>query len=184
MEAQNTKGVIFLGDAGVGKTTIIHKQRNETVDPAATISTDSFPITVNGVDLLLYDTAGQERFRSTATFFYNKASVAVVVYDVNNLQSFQDLDYWINSLHDYIDQIKLILVGNKTDLAQSFDTEEIKKLAEQNNCTYVLTSAKTGAGIEDLFNLIAESASEVNASIRTEDTIDLNQDSNKKNNCC
>lgn len=184
MEDNHSIGVIFLGDTAVGKTTILHKLCNEDIDPVPTISPGTFSLNADGVNLLLYDTAGQERFRSTATFFYNKASIALVVFDISNHQTFQNLDYWISSLHDYMDQLKLILIGNKIDLVQDFDPEKIKKLADDLDCTYVLTSATTGTGINDLFNLVADLASNIKSSVNLDSSIDINQDPDKKSGCC
>lgn len=184
MEEQIPIGVLFLGDASVGKTTIIHKQCNGTTDPVPTISTASFPVNFEGTKFVIFDTAGQERFRSASTFFYHKASIAVIIFDVSNIQSFQNLDYWINSLHDYIDQLKLIIVGNKIDLGQSFELENIKNYAEDLNCPYILTSATSGAGVNELFHLIAQIASSINTSIETDGSLEMENDSQKNSSCC
>lgn len=184
MEAKAPITVLFLGDASVGKTSIIHTKFHENIDPVPTINTASFTTNVNGVSLLLYDTAGQERFHSTTTFFYRQASIAVIVFDVSNIQSFENLDYWINSLHDYIGNLKIILVGNKVDVGQSFEKERIKEFADRLNCEYVFTSALTGDGIDELFNTIAETSSNINIPVSTDDSIGIVCDSKKKPTCC
>lgn len=116
-------------------------------------------LTDKTVRLQLWDTAGQERFRSLIPAYIRDSSVAVVVYDVTNMESFQQIDKWVNDVrNERGDRVFVFLVGNKVDLGDSrqVTTELGEKKAEEMGTYFIETSAKMGLNIKVLFKRITE----------------------------
>ena len=112
------------------------------------------------IKLHIWDTSGQDRFRSMTNLYYRDAQVAILTYDVTNEQSLDSLNYWLNELNDKVDQenMLLCLAGNKCDVDSSekkVSVSQGKKFAEEHNMIFYETSAKTGAGVKELFQAIA-----------------------------
>ena len=112
------------------------------------------------IKLHIWDTSGQDRFRSMTNLYYRDAQVAILTYDVTNEESLEGLNYWLNELNDKveIDDMILCLVGNKNDVDASkkvVSTSKGKAFAEEHNMIFFETSAKTGAGVKELFQAIA-----------------------------
>ncbi len=112
------------------------------------------------IKLHIWDTSGQDRFRSMTNLYYRDAQVAILTYDVTNEESFEGLNYWLNELSEKVerDSMLLCLVGNKNDVEASkktVPTSKGKAFAEENNMIFFETSAKTGAGVKELFQTIA-----------------------------
>ncbi|CAH8599690.1 unnamed protein product [Schistosoma turkestanicum] len=111
------------------------------------------------VRLQLWDTAGQERFRSLIPSYIKDSSVAIVVYDVTNRESFTKADEWIKEIRSERSSNTLIfLVGNKVDLEDErvITTEEAAEKAEKENLFFIETSAKTDFQIKKLFDEVVE----------------------------
>jgi small GTP-binding protein len=158
--------VVLVGDTKVGKSCILSRFVQGTFDRSmpATIGAaflTKVVTTGNGpVRLQLWDTAGQEKFRSLAPMYYRSSAVAVLVYDVTNKGSLQGLEDWQAEIGDKAPHnIKLIVIGNKTDMAddrtvpRATGEELAKKLGAVH---YTETSALTGDGVNEVFNFIAE----------------------------
>lgn len=110
------------------------------------------------VRLQLWDTAGQERFRSLIPSYIRDSSVAVVVYDVTNRQSFINTQKWIDDVRaERGEAVIIVLVGNKTDLndKRQVSVEEGEKKAKEHNTIFIETSAKAGQNVKSLFRKIA-----------------------------
>ncbi|CAN1224790.1 Ras-related protein RABH1e [Linum perenne] len=144
--------LVFLGDQSVGKTSIITRFMYDKFDTTyqATIGIDFLSKTMyledRTVRLQLWDTAGQERFRSLIPSYIRDSSVAVVVYDVANRQSFLNTSKWIEEVRtERGSDVIIVLVGNKTDLVDKSET-----------------SAKAGFNIKTL------------SSTKQEDMVDVN----------
>ena len=106
------------------------------------------------IHLLLYDTAGQEKFRSLIPMYTRDSNIILLVYEINNKDSFIHLPDWLNDLSNVNkDDVIFALVGNKIDLEEKREvsTEEGKSYAEQNGFIFHEVSAKTGDGFSDLF---------------------------------
>lgn len=156
--------LVFLGDQSVGKTSIITRFMYDTFDTSyqATIGID-FLTKVMYLDdrtirLQLWDTAGQERFRSLIPSYIRDSSVAVVVFDITSVKSFNEASKWIEDVKaQREDNVILFLVGNKTDLAsqRQVSVEEAEKKAADYNMTYIETSAKLGHNVKTLFKRVA-----------------------------
>ena len=148
---------VFLGDQSVGKTSIITRFMYDKFDTTyqATIGIDFISKTMyledRTVRLQLWDTAGQERFRSLIPSYIRDSSVAVVVYDVTNRQSFLNTARWIEEVRSERGaDVIIVLVGNKTDLVdkRQVSIEEGDGKAREFNVMFIETSAKAGFNIK------------------------------------
>ena len=108
--------------------------------------------------LQLWDTAGQERFRTIGTMYYRGAHGTMIVYDITDAKSFQAVEHWYHEVkkHMHLD-VPILLVGNKADLAdlREVTTSEGKALAARLDMHFLETSAKTAAGVQEAFWVIA-----------------------------
>eukprot|EP01063_Lacrimia_lanifica_P020117 TRINITY_DN27477_c0_g1_i1.p1 TRINITY_DN27477_c0_g1~~TRINITY_DN27477_c0_g1_i1.p1 ORF type:complete len:247 (+),score=58.59 TRINITY_DN27477_c0_g1_i1:60-743(+) len=157
--------LVVCGDTHVGKTSIITRFIYDTFDKQyqATIGIDFLCKTMyledRTVRLQVWDTAGQERFRGLIPAYIRGSSVAVVVYDVCERQSFINSEKWIDEVRAERqgDDVLIVLVGNKTDKGEarviSIDEGEAK--AKELNVMFIETSAKTGYNIKSLFRKVA-----------------------------
>ena len=159
--------ICLLGDVSVGKTSIASRFCKNTFN-------ENYINTIGGayqqqnivlnngakMKLHIWDTSGQDRFRSMTNLYYRDAQVAILTYDVTNEQSLESLNYWLQELNDKVDQdnMLLCLAGNKNDVDPSekkVPTSKGKQFAEEHNMVFYETSAKTGAGVKELFQTIA-----------------------------
>ncbi|KAH1165432.1 hypothetical protein KIL84_022991 [Mauremys mutica] len=156
--------LVFLGEQSVGKTSLITRFMYDSFDNTyqATIGIDFLSKTMyledRTVRLQLWDTAGQERFRSLIPSYIRDSTIAVVVYDITNLNSFQQTSKWIDDVRtERGSDVIIMLVGNKTDLAdkRQITTEEGEQRAKELNVMFIETSAKTGYNVKQLFRRVA-----------------------------
>ena len=107
------------------------------------------------IRIQIWDTAGQEAFRSITRSYYKNSTCALIVYDITSRKSFEDITIWLKECKDmcYKD-ILILLIGNKNDLEgrRAVSTEEGKKFAEDNQLLFFETSAKDGYNIQEVFN--------------------------------
>ena len=152
--------LIFLGDQGVGKSCILNRFMNNTFteEYQATIGLDfqskNVQIDNQDVHLLLYDTAGQEKFRSLIPMYTRDANIILLVYEVTSKDSFLHLNHWLNDLTTVKkDEVIFVVVGNKTDLEDKREVsrEEGEQFAKDNDYLFAEVSAKNGKGFQDLF---------------------------------
>ncbi|RLV89604.1 hypothetical protein DV515_00014782 [Chloebia gouldiae] len=118
-------------------------------------------LTVDGVKvkLQIWDTAGQERFRSVTHAYYRDAHALLLLYDVTNKASFDNIQAWLTEIHEYAQQdVVLMLLGNKVDSAQDrvVKREDGEKLAKEYGVPFMETSAKSGLNVELAFTAIAK----------------------------
>ncbi|XP_051639680.1 ras-related protein Rab-6A-like isoform X3 [Manacus candei] len=126
--------------------------------PPVTLPWLSLSLAPQQVRLQLWDTAGQERFRSLIPSYIRDSTIAVVVYDITNLNSFQQTSKWIDDVRtERGSDVIIMLVGNKTDLAdkRQITTEEGEQRAKELNVMFIETSAKTGYNVKQLFRRVA-----------------------------
>ena len=167
MEPESIK-VVLLGEAGVGKTCII-KQFTENkfdINVISSLSAQFVSKTIEYTDFGkalkfdIWDTVGQERFRSIAKIFYKDAHVVILVYDITSKKSFNALnDFWIGEIKNNCNGSPLFaIIGNKNDLymKQEVDPLDAKDLAKKIGGIFQLTSAKTAEGISQLFDIIGK----------------------------
>ncbi|KAL7832562.1 hypothetical protein SRHO_G00295800 [Serrasalmus rhombeus] len=150
--------------ASVGKTSLITRFMYDSFDNTyqATIGIDFLSKTMyledRTVRLQLWDTAGQERFRSLIPSYIRDSTVAVVVYDITNVNSFQQTSKWIDDVRtERGSDVIIMLVGNKTDLAdkRQITIEEGEQRAKELSVMFIETSAKTGYNVKQLFRRVA-----------------------------
>ncbi|KAL7321411.1 GTPase Ryh1 [Mucor circinelloides] len=158
--------LVFLGEQSVGKTSLITRFMYDTFDNTyqATIGIDFLSKTMyledKTVRLQLWDTAGQERFRSLIPSYIRDSSVAVIVYDISNRQSFMNTSKWIDDVRaERGDDVIIVLVGNKSDLSDKREVtvEDAEKRSKELNVMFIETSAKAGHNVKTLFRKIAQS---------------------------
>lgn len=102
------------------------------------------------VRVKIWDTAGQEQFKSLTRNFYKNSHGVLICYDVTNRKSFEKIQEWVDSIKDNASSnIKMLLVGNKIDLTRDVTKDEGKKLADTYKIPFFETSAKTDEGIDD-----------------------------------
>jgi len=109
--------------------------------------------------LELWDTAGQEKYRSLSKIFYKDANVALLCYDIARKNTFEEVKiFWANQVKENTKRLKLILVANKTDMLEYAEVNEkdARSYAKENGFIYKEASAKTNSGIEDLFLTIGK----------------------------
>lgn len=156
--------LVFLGEQSVGKTSLITRFMYDSFDNTyqATIGIDFLSKTMyledRTIRLQLWDTAGQERFRSLIPSYIRDSAAAVVVYDITNVNSFQQTTKWIDDVRtERGSDVIIMLVGNKTDLAdkRQITTEEGEQRAKEMNVLFIETSAKTGYNVKQLFRRVA-----------------------------
>ncbi|OHS93088.1 Ras-related protein Rab-1B [Tritrichomonas foetus] len=157
--------MVTIGYTNVGKTCIINRAVNDTYDSACqpTIGSANVDKTVivdcMEVKLKIWDTAGQEKYRSLAPIYFNGAHGALLVYSVDSEDSFRDLDFWYNSFiqNCSTSSYYLALVANKIDLADRVmvDSTSGKEFAKKIGADFFEVSALTGQGIEEMFQVVA-----------------------------
>ena len=156
---QNYK-IIFLGDQYVGKSSILNRFYQDKFEPdyQATIGLDfhSKNVEIKGtsIRLLLYDTAGQEKFKSLIPMYIRDANIILVVYDITNKDSFIHTEHWVNETKDLKREDAIfVLIGNKIDLEdkRTVTSKEAENFASEKGFLFHEVSAKTGAEIQELF---------------------------------
>ena len=202
--------LILIGNSGVGKSCILQRYIKHTFEESykCTIGVDFLmkSIVINGqtVKLQLWDTAGQEKYKSMASSYYRGANVALIVFDITNHESFDALPLWIENFYkNGPEQKNIILIGNKNDLPdlRQVTQQEAEAFSQTNNMMYFETSAKEGDNIEYIFNYAAEKLLEFyggnnEATLKKQmapnndmqssnfKEIRIEESSNKKKNCC
>ena len=156
--------ITLLGSTGVGKTCIIKRYTEGSFDENSPSTTggsySSKIITIDNLNLSLdlWDTAGQEKFRSLGRHFYKNAYIVCLVYDITNNDSFIDLkEKWYNDLKTFGEKYTVLaVVGSKSDCYESetVSEEEAREFAKSIGAIFMLTSAKNGNNIDVLFETL------------------------------
>lgn len=162
--------VCFIGDAGVGKTSLIKRFVLDVFDDRyiATIGTKVTKkiVETDGqgkVMMLVWDIMGQKGFRELLreAYFFG-AHGAIAVCDMTNKETLEELRYWIKALTDVAGDVPIVFAGNKSDLENErvLKEQDLEELAAKYKAKSFLTSAKTGQNVEPLFKQLATSMSE------------------------
>ena len=159
--------VILLGDTGVGKTSIINRYINNKFDPDNdnTLSSSFSTKEVIKNDVLyrlnIWDTIGQEKYNAITNILIKGSNIVILVYSVDSFSSFENIDFWYNSVKDILQEDKYILaiVGNKSDLIKEDEAvvseEEARNYAKGKNAFFKLISAKEDQdGIKSLLDIL------------------------------
>ncbi|XP_054848180.1 ras-related protein Rab-26 [Eublepharis macularius] len=158
--------VMLVGDSGVGKTCLLVRFKDGAFLAGSFISTVGIDfrnkvLNVDGVKvkLQIWDTAGQERFRSVTHAYYRDAHALLLLYDVTNRASFDNMQAWLTEIQEYAKQdVVLMLLGNKVDSTQErvVKREDGEKLAKEYGVPFMETSAKSGLNVDLAFTAIAK----------------------------
>ena len=173
--------VVLIGESGTGKTSIIQRFAYKLFDENCAASISSQYITKN-IELKdrtltfdIWDTAGQEKYRSMAKLFYKDAKIILFVYDITSMKSFLELkNYWISQVKQNCEPNGLLgVVANKNDLYvnQQVSKEEGLEFADEIGAIFQMTSAKSGYGINNLFENIGEKYLDPNYDYQAADKI-------------
>ena len=200
--------VVLIGKTGVGKTSIISRytsnvfKENVMATPGANFITKKVYMEEEkeNIKFEIWDTAGQERYRSLAKVFYKNASACILVYDITNKLSFEDIkNHWAPELKENAPKdIILALAGNKSDKYDKTEVseEEGKSLAKEIKSIYMRTSAKLNSSIDEMFNRIGKKFlnpnSEITSNLTKEEMIqkteklrrDQIKNNTKNKKCC
>ena len=187
--------VLLLGDTNVGKTCFLFKYTDNIFheNHIATIGLDYRVKKIklkNGkeISLQIWDTAGQDRFRAITKNYYKGAHGIVLIYDITNNQTFENVSKWVNQIHEEVSlNVVIFLAGNKIDLEEKREISyEIgEKLAKELGCTFFEASAKTGVNIDEIFNELAESLDAIYGKNIVKQTENLRHDGKEtKKKCC
>ncbi|GAA5824741.1 hypothetical protein JCM5353_004427 [Sporobolomyces roseus] len=164
----SSRKLVLLGESAVGKSSLVLQfvkgqfddYRESTI--GAAFLTQTLPVKDgNHIKFELWDTAGQERYKSLAPMYYRSSHAAVVVYDITSSASLEKARSWIAELHRQADpSILIYLAGNKLDLAEQgqrqVTEEEAKKFADEEGLLWSEVSAKSGKGVKEIFQTIAD----------------------------
>ena len=154
--------LIVVGNQGTGKSCILNRFVNETFDEnyQATIGLDfqskNVAIHDQDVRLILYDTAGQEKFRSLIPMYIREAQIILLIYDISDKDSFDSIPKWMQEVLDVKNsEAVFALIGNKNDLEKERKVtfEEGQKFADENKFIFQEVSAKNGNNFEKLFEV-------------------------------
>ena len=166
MSSDDALKVVLIGESGTGKTSIIQRFAYKLFDDncASSISSQYITKTIELSDINktirfdIWDTAGQERYRSMLKLFYKDAHVILFVYDITSLKSFEELKkFWINQAMENCPKNTLFgIVANKSDLYinSQVPRKDVLELANKIGAIFQIASAKSGAGINKLFENI------------------------------
>lgn len=183
--------LVVLGDTGVGKTSILLRFVRDEFFPfqEATIGASFFSKSVQDVTLNIWDTAGQERYQALTPLYFRGAGIAVLVYDMTRLHSFEVLQRWARELRDHgPENVLLAVCGNKLDLSdhRSVQRDDAQRYAESIGAFYFETSARDNLHIDQLFETLATRAKEqLNLQIEhDQQAIDLRRTSQRRKTCC
>ena len=158
---------IIIGDSSVGKSNLLLRYSYGKFNPeyqltmGVEFSAKNVEIRNKIYRIQIWDTAGQENFRSITRAYYKNSACALVVYDISSRESFNNVDDWIDDCKNQSSEtIFMVLVGNKSDLSdkRQVSVEEGKELAEKYGILFYETSAKDGINVEEIF---INSASEI-----------------------
>ena len=185
--------IVLIGESGVGKTNLISVAMGnpfqKDIEPTISSSYYEGNIIVNNkqYNYSLWDTAGQEAYRSLNKMFINGSKIILVVFAINNRESFKEVDFWVNYAKETLGQKKYVmaLVGNKSDLyeEQQVPDEEIMKKGEEITATVKITSAAEDAvGFRQFLDqLLKEYITKVGVELEDAKTFSLDPEKEVKN---
>ena len=159
---------VLLGESGTGKSSLIERFINNTFrkdTPSTLIGSFSSKVVYYEKENIkirydIWDTAGQEKYRSINKIFYQDAQVTLLVYDITQKETFDAIkNYWFQEVKDNApEDVIVFIVGNKSDIyeKEAVNEEEARQYAKDINALYKLVSAENGDGINEIFKMIGE----------------------------
>ena len=189
--------LLLIGDSGVGKTCILFRFSDDAFNTTfiSTIGIDFKlkTIELNGkiIKLQIWDTAGQERFHTITTAYYRGALGVMMVYDITDKKSFDDITNWLRAIQEHANpNVEKMIIGNKCDMEERrvILKEHGEAVANANDALFLETSAKTNTNVDEAFEQIAERI--LNKTIIEEDSEQIRNlstksaQTKKNQNCC
>lgn len=196
MELSDIVKIIIVGEAGVGKSSIMTSYCDKffSTEFISTIGVDfrirEISTTQNMVKLHIWDTAGQERFLSITKSYFRGSHVIIVVFDLTNIVTFNKVTKWIKEIESSMGSAnyRILLVGNKCEKNGSCDFNlEVETLVKKYKLEYFSTSAKSGANINEIFERAAEVGNQIcreNNSRDSDYTVNVLKKRIGDKNCC
>jgi len=164
--------IVFTGDPSVGKTSIIRRfceNKFDEIGPMSTVMVgyNNKKLKIDPyteVEMKIWDTAGQEKYRSMTRGYLRDSNGIFIVFDLSKKKSFDSLQSWLEEINnaDISKNCVKILIGNKSDFKEKeVDENTAKKFAEENNMKFLSVSAKKGINIESMFEIMGDSCAKV-----------------------
>ena len=187
--------ILVLGDPSVGKSCFLIRYTEDTFQDVylSTIGMDCKYKDVileedKSIRLQIWDTAGQDRFRSITKNLYKGAAGIMLIYDITNRNTFDNVKKWVNSIKEEVtSKVVIILVGNKIDLdkKRQVQTDEGEQIAEEFDMPFFECSALTGENINLAFETLAKKLVEVKAKAKQHgEQLKQNKVRGEKKSCC
>jgi len=157
--------LLLIGDSGVGKTCILFRFSEDAFNTTfiSTIGIDfkikTIELRGKKIKLQIWDTAGQERFHTITTSYYRGAMGIMLVYDITNAKSFDNIAKWLRNIDEHANEdVERMILGNKCDMEDKrvVSKERGDGIAKEHNIKFLETSAKTNINIEPAFIQLAE----------------------------
>jgi len=162
MSQRSVFKIIIVGEAGVGKTSLVRRYIDDAFDEkmkitiGVDISVKRLPERDGGVALQIWDLGGQPQFKEVADLYFRGAKGVLAVFDVTRKASMDRLADWIENLRSKVGTVPTVVLGNKTDLREDeksgITKDEGKGFASRYSSDYVETSAKDGNGVNEAFS--------------------------------
>lgn len=189
---------LLLGDQAVGKSSLMMRytldEFNLNIMGTAGVDLKKKNLVINdeNVKVMIYDTAGHERFRLIAKSQYKGSHGIVLVYDVTDKKSFDNISFWMNNILEHAEtNVEILLVGNKNDKVNEkvVTTEEGEGLAKKFNVPFMETSAKTGENVDAAFlllntNIYNKEKAKIKAMVPVETLNNNNEKKKTQSKCC
>ena len=186
MEEEIVYKVLLLGDSSVGKTCFLLRYCDKSFQDVhlSTIGLDYRLKTITlknnkNIKLQIWDTAGQDRFRAITKNYYKSANGVLLIYDISNLQTYENVKNWISQIREEANpNVIIYLVGNKIDLPKEkrvVNIEDGEKIAEEFEIKFKEASAKSGTNVNEIFEELVEQIDEKFSKLETP---------KKKKKCC
>lgn len=189
--------LLLIGDSGVGKTCILYRFSDDAFNTTF-ISTIGIDFKIKTIDLggkkiklQIWDTAGQERFHTITTSYYRGAMGIMLVYDITNPKSFDNIAKWLRNIDEHANEdVEKMILGNKCDMSDKrmISRERGESIAKEHGVRFLETSAKSNINIDKAFYTLAEAILE---KIPSKDTTDnsrggivVNRPEGPKRSCC
>lgn len=184
-----TVRVVLIGDSQVGKTSLVQrfvrssfeKQQRSTIGAVF----HTYERSYNGTDVVMqiWDTAGQEKYRSLGPIYYRNSVAGICVFDMTNKETLSGLEKWISEFRKQTNDPILYIVGNKIDIQDKITVteEEAKAFSKSQNAKLIFSSAKTGENVQEIFESIFQ---DLGANGKFEVKKELAKNEDKGNSCC
>mmetsp|Transcript_33725 Transcript_33725/g.35020 ORF Transcript_33725/g.35020 Transcript_33725/m.35020 type:complete len:207 (+) Transcript_33725:2-622(+) len=193
--------MLLIGNSGVGKSCLLFRFADDSWSEnyVTTIGVDfkikTLDLDGKSIKLQIWDTAGQERFRNITSSYYRGAAGIMIVYDITELESFNNLNIWLNEIDKHASKnVYKILVGNKCDLNEKRQVsyDQGKEFADTHGMKFIETSAKTAFNVGDSFvsmttDIIKQLQSKEMKQQETSGTVNISSNNSQnitKKSCC